>query len=599
MNNGSNGVLEHTSNGQWHGSYYTHVATPTATHTRFDTGTAEWLRQVAWEIGERRPADHHVPSLNHVGLAMVFPYQGFAHWHIRHDWIENTAWFRGDAWRDCQMILRLYDVSHIEFNGLNAHSIQDRPLPCSAGQMFFPLSKPGTWQIAEVGFLLRSGEFIPAARSQATSFAADSPSAQHSQQALLVKGRHVEDVGNLWDQERIIRERLRPRLKRNLRIGHFALTAAALGHDGSLARFVSELARGQVSHGHEAHVFVPAAGDFSSHRHVDGVHYHPLALDLGMSPVQVAGAFGHAARQITSAVAPFDFVHVHEWMAGQAVADGTRAVLSLSSLESTRRQGAPLEGESAAIAHAEKELAQRMRLVLTPDWLRDRAAQAFAGNVRSFAMEGRGPNGWELPCDPGQVKMAIGIGPLDRMLLFVGPLDHGAGVDIVLDALPVLLQRWNNVRLVYVGEGEMHGRLKDRAHHLGIGHAVRWLGDVEGSQLTRLLRSAETLVLPSRYRVPQDDAVVDLARLAGKPVITTHGGPAHLVRHEENGIVTYDNPGSMVWAIDRILGDPAHGERLGAAGRRIEDAALVWSDVTRHYLELCAATFPELTETPW
>jgi len=83
-------------------------------------------------------------------------------------------------------------------------------------------------------------------------------------------------------------------------------------------------------------------------------------------------------------------------------------------------------------------------------------------------------------------------------------------------------------------------------------------------------------------------------------VVTTHGGPAHLVRHEENGIVTYDNPGSMVWALDRILGDASHAECMGQSGRRGSDGGgVIWSEVARHYLELCAAHFPELTEGQW
>jgi hypothetical protein len=97
--------------------------------------------------------------------------------------------------------------------------------------------------------------------------------------------------------------------------------------------------------------------------------------------------------------------------------------------------------------------------------------------------------------------------------------------------------------------------------------------------------------------MPFDDAVVDLARKAGRPVVTTHGGPAHLVCHEENGLITYDNPGSMVWALDRLLGDPVHTERMGRNGKRSEGAIRSWSDVARYYLELCAHCFPELTET--
>jgi glycosyltransferase involved in cell wall biosynthesis len=113
------------------------------------------------------------------------------------------------------------------------------------------------------------------------------------------------------------------------------------------------------------------------------------------------------------------------------------------------------------------------------------------------------------------------------------------------------------------------------------------------------MRAAEALVLPSRYRVPFDDAVVDLARKAGRPVVTTQGGPAHLVRHEETGLVTYDNPGSMVWALDRILGDPGHAERMGRNGWRADGPAVVWSEVAAHYLDLCANHFPVLTERRW
>jgi glycosyltransferase involved in cell wall biosynthesis len=206
-------------------------------------------------------------------------------------------------------------------------------------------------------------------------------------------------------------------------------------------------------------------------------------------------------------------------------------------------------------------------------------------------------NEWECSLDYGHAKGEIGVGPLDRLILYVGPLEHAAGVDLLVEAMPVLLRRSGNLRVAYIGSGNMHGHLEQRAHQLGVAHAVRVLGHREGPQVTRLVRAAEALVLPSRCRMPFDDAVVDLARKAGRPVVTTHGGPAHLIRHEENGIITYDNPGSMVWALDRILGDPTHAERMGRNGKRSDGSTQSWSDVTRHYLELCAHCFPELTAT--
>ena len=96
------------------------------------------------------------------------------------------------------------------------------------------------------------------------------------------------------------------------------------------------------------------------------------------------------------------------------------------------------------IAAAEREVTRRAACVLAPDWLRDRAVAELgieSGRVRAFPMEGRMPNEWETPLDYGQVKMGIGVGPLDRLILFVGSLEHAAGVDLLLEALPVLLRR--------------------------------------------------------------------------------------------------------------------------------------------------------------
>ncbi len=296
----------------------------------------------------------------------------------------------------------------------------------------------------------------------------------------------------------------------------------------------------------------------------------------------------------------FDLFHLNEWMAGLVRWNryDVPKVLSLATIERTRRNDAEPDSLSKEIEEAERDVAQTANLILTPHWLRDQAIADFeveGSRVEAFPMEGRFLNEWDCPLDLGHVKMDIQVGPLDRLILFVGPLEHAAGVDILLEALPVVLSRIPNLRLAYAGAGAMHGHLHHRAQQLGVAHAVRLLGDVERSFLTRLLRASEVLILPSRYRYPFDDATIDLARLAGRPVVTTHSGPAHLIRHEENGLITYDNPGSMVWAMDRALGEPHHAERMGRAGKRSSDYLPNWSEVAHRFLELCASRFPELT----
>jgi glycosyltransferase involved in cell wall biosynthesis len=574
-------------------------AAPAAGHTC----DAEALRRCAWEIGEMHLADTYTPAPCHIGLAMVSPCEGFAHWRMTSTWVDQTARSRGPAWNQCRPVVRLYDVSYIEFNGFNAHRLQDHTLPGLCGQLFFKLARPGTAQLAEVGFLLRNGEFIPAARSRTTSFAPDAPTPNRSQHGLLVApGGHVEPIGNVWDQERILARRQQPQLRTRLRIAALAFESLPSGQQGTLPRFVSELAVGKCAAGHEVHVFVPATEALPCDRMVDGVAYHALGVTPAANVWEQAQAFGRAAHRRLQECGPFDLVHRHEWMTGLGPRPCPCVVLSLSSIEATRRGGLAVARNSAIIEEAEGAAARAADRVLTPHWLRDRAARQLNLNlelVAAFALEGRNADEWEGPLDAGQVKIGIGIGPFDRILLYVGPLEYAAGVDLLVEALPTLVQRWPNLRLVYVGAGELHGQLQHRAHQLGLAHMVQLLGHVEGPPLTRLLRSADALVLPSRFRVPFDDAVVDLARRAGRPVITTHGGPAHLVRHEVNGIVTYDNPGSMVWAMDRLLGDPGNADRMGRNGRsadRSDAGPVVWTEVARHYLELCAGWFPALTD---
>jgi glycosyltransferase involved in cell wall biosynthesis len=273
-------------------------------------------------------------------------------------------------------------------------------------------------------------------------------------------------------------------------------------------------------------------------------------------------------------------------------------VLSLTSTESTRLNGAEPTALSKEISNVERDILQVVKTVLVPDWLRPKLISEFKideSQVHAFPMEGRMPNEWEEPLDFGKVKQEIGFGPLDRMVAFIGPLEHAAGLDILVEALPTVLQRTPNLRVAAIGAGSMHGHLQHRANQLRVGHALRLLGHIEGPKLRNILRSSEALVLPSRGRVGHDDAVVHLARLAGKAVVTTHSGPAWLVKHEDNGVITYDNPGSMVWAMDRILSDGHNTARMGSNGRQNSGGACSWSDVAQRYLDLCSNRFSELT----
>jgi glycosyltransferase involved in cell wall biosynthesis len=595
-NGHTNGTHGH-SNGNGHTNGHTNGHCHTPLPRVLD---AEKLRHWAGVIDEQKAGEQFVSPANHAGLGVASPCQGFAHWRIHQSWVDETARARGNAWHNCALVLRLYDVSFIDFNGLNAHSMTDVTLPSLCGHLFFHVSRPGTSQLGEVGFRLRNGEFIAAARSQAVRFPRDSAAPYPSHAGLLVdRSGRIEEIGNIWDQEQILRERRKPKVRPNLRIAAFAFELPGQGQPSAPAKFAAELAWGQARRGHEVHVFLPADTGVAAGRADDNVTYHPLEIPGDGSPMDRARNFAAAAESRMRELPPFDLLHVHEWMAGMvAQRANLPTVFSLTSVEAVRCNGSAPGGLFLPIRQVERDVARVAGLIMVPDYLHDRAATELdvtADRVHMFPMEARLPDEWAEPLDFGQVKKDIGFGPLDRLVLFVGPLEHAAGVDLLIEAMPTTLNRIGASRVAFAGTGSMQGHLQHRANQLGVSWAVRFLGHVERPFLVKLLRSAESLVLPSRFRVPWDDAVVDLARRAGRPVVTTHSGPGYLVKHEQNGIVTYDNPGSIVWGLDRILQDPGHSEQMGRNGKRSEGAsAISWDEVAQRYLDLCAARFEEL-----
>lgn len=561
----------------------------------------ESLRRCAWDVGARWQVGSVPESGSHVTLAAVNPTTLFSTWHVDPAWIDARAAERGYAWHDARLVLRIYDVTCIDFDGFNAHAVRDVDLHDHRGETFAHVERGGTNHLAEVGFLLRSREFVPAARSVTVGLPSGACSHRTSLQSLFCdQALAPEPVDTPWEGPAYVEQRDRPHLREGLRIAVLAFESTPTGHQSALGTFVTELA-GQLATSHDVHVFVPSGepgdGDFEH----EGVTYHRLGCVDTSDPVRASWHFVRCAEAHMVRHGPFDLVHLHEWMTAVAPQSGhVPTVLSLTSLECVRRNGAEADEVSREVEKHEVEAARAADVVLVPGWLRDTALDVLgleAGRVVPFDMEGRPESIWDREQDFGRVKGSFGLGPFDRLVTFVGPLIPEAGVDLLVEALPASLSRTPCARVVLVGEGWMRDALWNRAHQLGVAHALRTPGHVGLEGLAALLRASEALALPSRGRVEGDEHVAGLARLAGIPLIVTHTGPSHCASHEQTGLVTYDNPGSIVWALDRILGAPDHAGQMGLRGRVHQPGPPHWSRVARIFSDLCAERFAGLALT--
>jgi glycosyltransferase involved in cell wall biosynthesis len=162
------------------------------------------------------------------------------------------------------------------------------------------------------------------------------------------------------------------------------------------------------------------------------------------------------------------------------------------------------------------------------------------------------------------------------------------GFDLLLQALPAILDALPASRLLLVGDGPDRPLLEAQARALGVADRVQLVG--VHAQVAPFLAAADLLVAPSRNE-GLGKALVEAMAL-GCPVVATRvGGIPTVVADGETGrLVPPEDPGALAQAVAELLGDPGLRQTMGEAGRRRAEQfslAVMESRLLSLYRELC------------
>lgn len=378
-----------------------------------------------------------------------------------------------------------------------------------------------------------------------------------------------------------------------MRIALFAWETLHSVTVGGQAVHVTELAAGLERRGHEVHVFCRLGEGQSTYALIDGVHYHRCPIDLHQDFVSEMNNMGNAfvyymAQTESYQGAPFDIVHGHDWLCAKAVVQAKndrrcRTVLTLHSTEFGRCGNNHWNGGNSARIHAiEAEGAfVADRVITVSGMLADEVKRLYGVPDWKLRAVRNGINcAWfDHPVDAGATRARYGIGPLDPMVLFVGRLSLQKGPDILLEAVPGILEHRSDAKIVFVGDGDMRMGLEQRARDMGVAHATRFIGALPpNGALTALYKSTDVVCIPSRNE-PFGIVVLE-AWAARRPVVVTcNGGPRDFSHHGEDGFVVYPNPPSICWGVNTIFGDFERARYMGERGRVKAAYSFSWDHV--------------------
>jgi glycosyltransferase involved in cell wall biosynthesis len=363
--------------------------------------------------------------------------------------------------------------------------------------------------------------------------------------------------------------------KDNVKIAFFAWESLHTVAVGAVASHVTELAAAMERRGHEVHVFARIGEGQRLYDVVDGVHYHRVPIDLDPDFVNEMVKMGGSlykglCEAEASHGAPFDIVHAHDWLCAKGLVQAKNersrhVVLTFHSTEFGRAGNrGPQSGRIAALEAEGAYVADR--IITTSAALADEVCWLYHtpnDKVRTIR-DGIHCALYDRQVDAGLVRAGIGIGPLDPTVLFSGRFCWDDGPDLLVDAMPGILEHRAEAKFVLVGEGEMRGYLEQRVADLGVAKSVRFLGNVP--DLAELLLSSDVVCVPSR-RESFGSRVLE-AWAARRPTVVTYKLDVQdFVHHGMDGMVVYDNPPSICWGITTIFSDFEKARQMGDRGR--------------------------------
>jgi phosphatidylinositol alpha-1,6-mannosyltransferase len=174
----------------------------------------------------------------------------------------------------------------------------------------------------------------------------------------------------------------------------------------------------------------------------------------------------------------------------------------------------------------------------------------------------------------------------EHIILSVGNLVSRKGHDMVIRALPRLLDIMGDVTYLIVGDGPHRAELEALALALGVRERVAFAGRVPDEDLPDIYALCDAFVLPSREQLDSCDVegfgmVFLEANASGKPVVAGRsGGIGDAVLDGETGLLVDPlDPDCIASSIGKLLANPQLASRMGEQGRERAVREFSWPAV--------------------
>lgn len=355
------------------------------------------------------------------------------------------------------------------------------------------------------------------------------------------------------------------------------------------------------------HITSPKQGACAAPREtVDGLEFYrtpaaggPLSKLPVLNQVAVIDALAARLLEVAKEVKP-DVLHAH-----------SPALNAVAALRVGKKLGIPVVyeirafWEDAAVDHGtSKEWGLRYRLTRAMEtWALQRvdAATTICEGLRTEII-GRGIPARKIEVIPNAVdigdfsvggardeELAAKLGLEGKTVLgFIGSFYAYEGLDILLNALPQMLARRPDIRVLLVGGGPQDAALRAQAKALGIEDKVLFTGRVPHSEVQRYYNLVDVLCYP-RHKMRLTDLVTPLkpleAMAQGRLMVASDvGGHKELIEDGRTGVLfTAGDAQALSQQVLALLETPHKWQEFRQLGRRFVEQERNWTASVARY----------------
>ena len=302
----------------------------------------------------------------------------------------------------------------------------------------------------------------------------------------------------------------------------------------------------------------------------------------------------------------YDILVAHDWLSVIAGVTAKRELgLPLVFHVHSTEKGRTLGNGSEVVTSIEHRGGQMADLVITvSDAMKDELIElGFPKEKIRVCYNGVDPEKYSpnkvSEAKRKEIRENYGLKDEDEMILFIGRLVWIKGVDKLIMALPHVLQKIPNAKLVIVGLGDMEEHLRNMVKGLNLEDSVEFRFEfVPEEERIAHYAACDLAVFPSLYEPfgivaleamsMEKPIVVGASGISGMREIVISSGTEQCGFH-----VNPSDPVDIAWGIVSSLKNPDRKHELGKNGRKRVLSEFTWDIIAKKTLEIYSEVVEE------